>query len=50
MTVDFINALFELVLRDSAEGNEMGRLASARQKFVCKFMGMRFDETDQPMT
>jgi len=40
MTVDFVDALPELVIRHFAERSEMGRLVNAIKKFACQLLGM----------
>ena len=40
MTVDFVDALPELVIRHPAERGEVGRVASAIEKFACQLLRM----------
>ena len=49
MTIDFVDTLPELTIRRFAERSEMGRLASAGEKFACQFVSISFDKVHQPM-
>jgi hypothetical protein len=40
MTINLVDALPQLVVRNFAERSEMGRLVSASEKFACQLLRM----------